>query len=245
MNISSLNASWRLASLSNKILLTAVLMLSAAVLILGGAAVNQRDRVVVMPPTLDAPYALGWSSATPEYLKSMALFFTGVIGSLTPRTVDYVIKVIDSFCDPSVAQEIKRRLRAIAADYEFRQSTASSWFEGEKLAWEQKSGKVFVIGRLMSVNTGNNTSSKQVVYEYKITIREGQPRITHFDSYEGSTPHTLEWASNPKKIEAEDKRHERDAKATGIKEDALNVREANQSAIADKQSAAKAPEAGR
>jgi conjugal transfer pilus assembly protein TraE len=244
LNIASLNASWRLASLSNKVLLTTNLCLGVAVLILGGAAVNQRDRVVVMPPTIDAPYALGWSSATPEYLKSMALYFTGVIGSLNPRTVEYVIKVIDTFCDPSVAQEIKRRLRAIAADYEFRQSTASNWFEAEKLAWEQKSGKVFVIGRLVSVNTGNLSSSKQVIYEYKIDIREGQPRITHFDSYEGSTPHTLEWASNPKKIEAENKRLEREAKSTSKKEDDLNVREANQSAITEKQ-APKAPEGGR
>ncbi|MDK9702564.1 MAG: type IV conjugative transfer system protein TraE [Sulfuritalea sp.] len=241
MNLTNLNASWRLTSFSNKILLGSNLVLACATLVLGGAAINNRDRLTVMPPTMDQPYTVGWRSATPEYYKSMAMYFSGVIGTVGPRTIDYVIKNIERFCAPEVAEEFKRRLRALSSEYEFKQSTASSWFEGERLAWEEKSGKVFVIGKLLTANQARQVTTKQVVYEYRIVVREGMPVITHFDSYEGNVPHTLIWLQDPKKAELEAKRRDAEERMTTTKEAALDERAANAETLKEKAAIPVAP----
>lgn len=237
MNLTNLNASWRLTSFSNKILLSSNLVLACGVLVLGGAAINNRDRLTVTPPTMDQPYTIGWRSATPEYYKSMAMYFSGVIGTVGPRTIDYVIKNVERFCAPEVAEEFKRRLRALSSEYEFRQSTSSSWFEGERVAWEEKSGKVFVIGKLVTANQAKQVSAKAVVYEYRIIIREGMPVIAHFDSYEGNVPHTLIWLQDPKKAELEGKRRDAEERMTTAKEAALDERAANAETLREKAAA--------
>lgn len=208
MNFGSLNASWRLASISNKFLLTTNLILGCTVLVLSGAALQNRDRITVLPPTIDKPYVIGWRSASPEYYKSMAMYFTGLIGTVGPKNIKYVLGVMEGFCSPEVAASFKVRMNAIATEHDFRNSRANTWFESERVAWEEASGKVFVMGRLMSANTAHVVTAKQAVYEYRIEIREGQPVIVHFDSYEGTTPHTILWQQNPRNVEANEIRVE-------------------------------------
>lgn len=230
MKLSTLNATWRMASLSNKLLLVANLILSAAVLMLGGAAIHNRDRLVVVPPNIDQPYIMGWRSATPEFFKSMGLYFSGLIGQISPRNIEFTIGIIDRFCDPPIADGIKKKLRAIAADYQFQQSTSHAWFEAEKVAWEERAGKIFVIGRLMTSTLNRGVFIKPVTYEYKIDIREGQPIITHFDSYEGNVPHTEEWLRDPKKAEAEAKRRSVEEQTTKKELEQIEIRESNAAA---------------
>jgi len=228
MNFSSLNSSWRLASLSNKVLLVANLLLAFAVVVLGGAAINNRERITVVPPNIDKPYTIGWRSATPEYYKSFALYFSGLIGQISPKNIEFVIQtVVDRFCDAPIADGIKKKLRAIAADYQFQQSTASSWFEGDKLFWEESSGKVFVTGRLWTVYANRNVVSRDVTYEYRIEVREGQPVITNFDSYEGTTPHTEAWHRDPKKTEADMQRRSREVQTTRENTETIETRQKN------------------
>lgn len=232
MLLKTLNANWRLASLSNKILLVSNLVLAIGVVSLGGAAINNRDRLTITPPAIDKPFTIGWSSATREYHESMAIYFSGLIGMIGPRNIEYVIKIIDRFADAPVAAGIKQKLRAISADYQFQQSTSNNWFEPEKTAWEQDTQKVFVIGKLMSVSGTRSVSAKDAVYEYRIEVREGQPFITHFDSYEGSLPHTQEWLRDPRKAEADEKRRRKDEEVTQQAVEALDIRQANEAAAA-------------
>lgn len=228
MLFKTLNANWRLASFSNRVLLASNLLLTLTVLVLGAAAINNRDRLTVLPPSIDKPFMIGWSSATKEYHESMAIYFSGLIGMIGPSNIDYVIKTLERFTDASVAAGIKTKLRAISADYQFQQSTSSNWFEPQKTAWEQSTGKVFVIGRLMSVSGTKHVSAKNAVYEYRIDIREGQPVISHFDSYEGAMPHTQEWLRDPRKAEADEKRRQQDDEETRRVVTAMEIRESNE-----------------
>jgi len=234
LNFGSLNASWRLASLSNKFLLATNLVLGCAVLVLSGAALNNRDRITVLPPTIDKPMVVGWRNATPDYHKSMAMYFTGLIGTVGPKNIVYVLNVMEGFCSPEVAASFKTRMNAIASEYEFRNSTATTWFEGERVAWEEASGKVFVIGRLMSANAAHAITTKQAVYEYRIEIHEGQPLITYFDSYEGSLPHTLAWLQDPRNAEGNQSRVDREATKNREREQRLGQIEANKAELESK-----------
>lgn len=227
MKISTLNATWRMASFSNRVLLVSNVVLAGAVLVLGGAAINNRDRLVVVPPNIDKPYMMGWRSATPEFYKSMGLYFSGLIGQIGPRNVEFTIGILDRFCDAPVADGIKKKLRAIAADYQFQQSTSHAWFEAERIVWEERTGKVFVVGRLLTATQNRGVTIKLATYEYKIEMREGQPVIAHFDSYEGNVPHTEEWLRDPKKAEAEAKRRQAEEKTTSKEIELIEIRESN------------------
>lgn len=229
MRLGALNASWRLASVSNRILLASNLILSLALLVVGGAAINNRDRLLIVPPNIDRPYTLGWRSATPEYHKSMALYFSGLIGQIGPRNVEFTLTLIERFFDAPVADGIKKKLRAVAADYQFQQSTSTAWFEAERVAWEERTGKVYVIGQLMTSSSMNRSvAQKSVTYEYRIEIREGQPSIVHFDSYDGNVAHTEEWLRDPRKAEQEAKRRAGEESATRRNIEVIETRQANE-----------------
>lgn len=239
MKLGSLNASWRLASLSNKVLLVTVAVQAVLNVMMFGAASANKERVVVAPPTLDQPYTIGWRSATPEYYKSMALYFTGLLGSIGPKNVDYVVKTLERFSAPEIADAFRKRMRALSADYNFKESNSATWFEGERLLWEEKSGKVFVVGMLRSADAARGRlESKPAVFEWKLEIHEGQPVITGFDSYEGNAPHTLAWLQDPKKAEADVKRHARDGARADMTEATLDEQAANDQALRDKAGAA-------
>lgn len=201
MLFSTLSANWKLAAFSNKILLVANTALAIAVAVLAGLATMNRERITVMPPTIDKPYTVGWNSATPEYYKSMALYFSGVIGMTGPKNLSYVTNVIDRFAAPAVAEGIKTKMRLVASSYEFRNSTASSWFEGKDLIWEESTRKIFVTGAIRAITATKQEYAQTVVYEYVIDIIEGKPLISHFDSYFGETPHTQIWAADPTRVQ--------------------------------------------
>lgn len=203
-----LSANWKLAETSNRFLLVSNLILSAGVLVGIGAAVGNHERITITPPSIDKPYTIGWDSASVDYYKSMATYFSGVIGIVGPTTLNYVTGVIDKFADPPLAEGIKAKLRMQAASYEFKNSTSSAWFEGKDAEWEAPTRKVFVPGRLMSVSASKQVTSTPVVYEYIINIVEGRPVIVHFDSYEGDQPHSLAYFADKKRVEADQKRRE-------------------------------------
>ena len=193
-----------------------------AVVVLIQMAGANHERVVVVTPTINSPYTIGWNTATPAYYKGMGYYFSGVIASINPRNVTYISNLIERFCAPDVADGIKNRLRAMSADYQFQQSTSNSWFVAEKALWEPRTGLTFVSGTLHATTSGG-VASREVTYEYKILIREGQPVITHFDSYDGLTPHTLEYLSDPKLAEANAKRKQQDAARTQTDVNNLNA----------------------
>lgn len=208
MIFSRLSANWKLAATSNKILLVTNALLAIAVTVLAGLATLNRERVTVVPPSIDKPLTIAWRTATPDYLKSMALYFSGVIGMTGPRTVNYVIDVIDRFAYPSIAEGVKTKIRLQANTYEFRNSTASTWFEADSgnLVYEPETRKVFVAGDLHSVAASRNEIVQPVVYEYIIDVVEGKPYIAHFDSYPGKEAHTLTWLSNRSYRDSDEKR---------------------------------------
>lgn len=214
MRFGALSASWKLAATANRLLLISNVALALVVAGLAPVALMTRERVTVMPPTLDKPYSVGWNSATPDYLKSMGVYFSGVIGMTGPRTLKYVLEVVDTFAAPAVAEGIKTKLRLLANTYEFKNSTSSAWFEAAQPSWEQATRKVFVPGHLHTVTAAREENVQPVVYEYVIDIVEGRPVIVHFDSYSGDVPHAQVFFADKKRAEADEKRRQGEEKKT-------------------------------
>lgn len=227
MRFGALSASWKLAATANRLLLVSNVVLALTIAALAPLALMNRERVTVMPPTLDKPFSVGWNSATPDYLKSMGVYFAGVIGMTGPRTLKYVLDVVDTFAAPQVAEGIKTKLRLLSNTYEFKNSTSSAWFEANQPAWEQPTRKIFVPGHLHTVTASREEHVQPVVYEFVIDIVEGKPVITHFDSYSGDVPHAQQFFSDKKRAELDDKRRQAEEKKTlsdlGIDDNAAPV----------------------
>ncbi len=154
---------------------------------------NQRDRVVLVPPNMDAKAVIAWNYADREYLKSFGLFIANLVGNIQPKSSTVVLDSVSAFMDPSIYTDFRRQLLAVIEDPVFKASGSVISFLPASIQYEPETSRVFVTGTLITSTSGAQKYQKQVVYEVGASIRSGRPWVTHFLSYEGSIPRTVTW----------------------------------------------------
>lgn len=157
---------------------------------------GQRDRVILVPPSMDKKAEISWRSADKEYLKSFGLYIATLVGNIQPKSSSVILESVSAFMDPAIFNEFRRQLLTLIEDPGFKASNSTISFLPGSIQYEPETGRVFVTGSLITSNSGNQKYQKQVVYEIGADIREGRPWVTHFLSYEGSVPHTVGWHVN-------------------------------------------------
>lgn len=192
MRWSKLNSTWQSAIANNRLLMISNVGLTGLVLVLGLKIAQTHERIIIVPPTVNARYEIDWDGATSEYFKDIALWLTGTIGTINKNNADYVVTVVTRFMDPAISKTVSESLRAYASNPNVSLNSTMSWFEARNIVWEPPTNRVFVSGSLFSQSTGNRSASKDVTYEYTMQMVGGKPLVTAFTSYEDS-PHTLTW----------------------------------------------------
>ena len=192
MRWAKLNSTWQSAVANNRLLLISNVGLTALVLVMGLKMAQTHERIIIVPPTVNARYEIDWDGATSEYFKDIALWLTGTIGTINKNNADYVVTVVTRFMDPSISKTVSESLRTYASNPNVSLNSTMSWFEAKNIVWEPPTNRVFVSGSLFSQSTGNRSSTKDVTYEYTMHMVGGKPLVTAFTSYEDS-PHTLTW----------------------------------------------------
>ncbi|MDD2944310.1 MAG: TraE/TraK family type IV conjugative transfer system protein [Acinetobacter sp.] len=189
MRYSIFNMNW---SLSHKIAVGGVLtsfVLSIVVLIMAIALSTQRERIVLVPPTIDQQYQINWDSANAEYYQSMALVASGLVGSTTPKTLTNNLKSLNQFLSPALQRQMEESLNALSN--KLPKENFNAWFIPKNVFYEKQTNKIFVQGALQSSLVSNRIQEQPVVYEFIIRMVSGKPVIVHFNSYEGTRPLTL------------------------------------------------------
>lgn len=178
--------------ISNTVLVLVVFMMMDRVL-------SERERVALVPPFLNERITVSWNSASEGYYKSWGLYFAVLIGNITPSNVDFVTDILSTFLDEKIYTSVKPKLIALSQDPIFRESGGASVFAPGHIAFEPETSKVFVPGTMtMTSYAKAQPELKNVVYEFAIYIKDGVPKISYLDSYEGVQPRTLKWmAANP------------------------------------------------
>ncbi len=192
MKWSKLNSTWQSAVANNRLLMISNVGLTGLVLVMGLKMAQTHERIIIVPPTVNARYEIDWDGATSDYFKDIALWLTGTIGTINKNNADYVVTVVTRFMDPSISKTVSESLRTYASNPSVALNSTMSWFEAKSIVWEPPTNRVFVSGSLFSQSTGNRSSSKDVTYEYTMQMVGGKPLVTAFTSYE-DTPHTLTW----------------------------------------------------
>lgn len=201
MKFSLFNGNWEL---SHKVALASscgCVVLSVTVLVQSWGLANKRERIILAPPTIDQVYQIQYDSANTAYYESFAVVLSGIIGQTTPQNIDNTIKTLNQFFAPALHRQIAESLRSLVSKLPAKNFTSS--FIARSSSYEQQTGKLFIQGNLTSALTGANVQSKPVIYEFIIQMQSGKPIVTHFNSYEGSQPHTLSYLRNKQQAEAE------------------------------------------
>lgn len=224
----------RLQAMTMAMLLSNIVM--AAGLSFSIVALNsERDRLVIIPPHLDKKAVVAWESANADYLKSFGLYVATLVGSIQPRSSETIIDAVSAFMVPKVYVEFRQQALAIINDPVYQVSGAAMSFQPHEVRYESDTGRVFVMGNLLTVSAAGEDSRK-VTYEMGITIREGRPWVHHFTSYDGNKPRTLEW--HLARAAREDRDLPEHAKPLSMREDPLaaaqqHTQENGQSAASD------------
>lgn len=189
MRYSFFNKNWEL---SHKVAVGGVLtsfVLAIVCLVLGIALSVQRERIVLVPPTIDQQYQINWDSANTEYYQAIALVASGIVGSTTPKTITNNLKTLNQFLSPALQRQMEESLNALVN--KLPKENFNSWFIPVNVFHEKQTNKIFVQGNLQSSLVSNRIQDQPVVYEYIIRMQSGKPVIVHFTSYEGTRPLTL------------------------------------------------------
>ncbi len=197
MKLSAMMGSWEKANRFSYLLMLSNAALAITLMGTVYLAIGNRERVVLVPPQLDARVTVGMSTASSEYLKSFGLYIATLAGNITPYNVEFLTGILSRHLDSRVYTAVRTKLQAVAADPVFRSSGGASWFEARRLDYEKETSRVFVVGQLNTLSAGKSSPDQApVVYDLKIEMRDGRPLVTSLDSYEGSEPRTLKWQAS-------------------------------------------------
>ena len=185
----------RLQALSLAMIASNVIMAAGLVFAIVSLS-NSRERIVLVPPNMDQKAEIAWNSANKEYLKSFALYMAILVGNIQPKSSSVVLESVSAFMDPVIYTEFRRQLMAIIEDPMFKASGSVISFLPGSIQYEHETSRVFVPGTIITSSSGSQKYSKQVTYEIGVHIRQGRPWVSHFTSYEGTTPRTVSWYVN-------------------------------------------------
>lgn len=173
-----------------------VCVLAVSNLALVAHALDKKERIVVVPPGLSGPVAVDWGKADVEYMKAFGVFYSTMLGTITPRNVAYVADRLSAMTAPNTFAPIRKQLLSLAKDDAFARSNAVTNFVSHQVIHED--GVIFVVGESVTYTGVGKPDTKPMVYEMDIRIAEGRPVVSRVTNYPGSKPHTKEWkAANP------------------------------------------------
>lgn len=178
------NGDWNLSHKFAVISLSTNLILGVALTAMTIKNLQQHERVIVVPTTVNKAYEIQWNAASTEYYKDMAIWLSGMLGQVNATNVDRTIETINRFLAPNIQKSVAESLHALVA-YLPSKTNYASWFLPSNVVYEQTTRKIFVTGSLTSAVTAGTKMQKQVTYEFKFTMTGGQPLVTHFTSYDG------------------------------------------------------------
>lgn len=137
--------------------------LAAAVLVLSVALAIKREAVVLVPPTLGDEARIGVSAADAEMQVSWGLYFTTLMGNVTPDTAGFLASKLGRHASPRMYQMLKDTIDQQAKEVEAGKLSIS--FAPRLARYEESIGKVVVTGELVVRDPRGNEAREIRTYE--------------------------------------------------------------------------------
>jgi conjugal transfer pilus assembly protein TraE len=187
---------------SNSILAIACVVMALTIAMISISNTSKHERIVIVPPGLSGPVEVDWGNASAEYIKTFGMFYATLVGTISPKNVNYVADRLSAMTSVNAYSVIRKRLLSLAQDPQFVNSGSSVNFVSNEVVYEPERKKVYVIGESRVQSGFGAVKVSPIVYEMDIEVIEGRPVVMLLENYTGNTPHTAKWViEHPAKIE--------------------------------------------
>jgi conjugal transfer pilus assembly protein TraE len=153
-------------------LLLAGSMLANVVLAVFAIRMADRERVVVVPPSIHKSFWVESDRVSAEYLEQMAYFLLQLTLNVTPQSVDHQTRVLLQYAAPASFGELRSAL-AIAAE-RVKRDGASTVFSAHDLVVDEHAQRVGVRGQLTTFISDRRVSEVSKGYAIELQYTGGR-----------------------------------------------------------------------
>lgn len=159
------------------------------------------ERLTLLPANPTEHMTVERSAASRSYLESWAVYFTNILGSVTPSNAQSIADYVGKHVDQRIWHAVRAQVLAVVDDPQYNRINAFNMFVPKRVLYEPDTNKTFVEGTLttLSYRAVNLAVGITATYEMEIEIRNGLPVVTQLNSYAGS-PRTAQWISRNKTV---------------------------------------------
>lgn len=166
----------------NRIWRTLSVCLVLSNLILTVVAFSRHETVVLVPANLTKEVRVGVNVGDRAYRESWGLFFSLLLGNVTPKTIDFVLERTGKYLAPNIYQETLKEMYAQAQQLKTNNLTIS--FEPTEVDFDEEKDRVLVKGVAMLRGAYGAPQALARTYELGIKVKDYQPVLTYLTSYE-------------------------------------------------------------
>jgi conjugal transfer pilus assembly protein TraE len=185
-------ASARRATTFLAVLLTASL-LANVVLALLSVRLADRERVVMVPPTIHKTFWVEAERVSGEYLQQMAYFLMQLTLDVTPQSVDHQANVLMQYAAPASYGELRAAMLATAE--RLKRDGASTVFSAQDVVVDEAAQRVGVRGQLATFISDRRISEVSKGYVIELQYAGGRVFLKTFRETNPNDP--LETQSHP------------------------------------------------
>jgi conjugal transfer pilus assembly protein TraE len=199
---------WSMLQAEQRVLYALIAGLVLVCIVLSIAISTSKTQVVVVPSHLSEKITIVGNEADEGFKKVWGLFVAELAGNVTPANVDFMIENIAGLLSPGVYTELNDSLKFQAESIRMRKISIK--FNAKDVYYSTERDMVWVYGQRVVTAAGVKTPRKSTyTYELKVTVRDGYPYITWFNSYKGKPLiEDADRVRNPEKAEIDRKAKE-------------------------------------
>jgi len=175
MEFSKFQKNWKSAIAENFFFRIVILMLLAIIAI--GSVILQSDPIVVLaPPEIKDKMRIERQSASPEYYREMAVFFSILAGNLSPQNAAFNVEALLKYVHPSVFAEVKNVLMGQVVGVIKNQVTQAYYPDRAEV-----NGSTVLVSGMLSRKVANSTPVvERLDYQMRINIRDYKAYLEEF-----------------------------------------------------------------
>jgi conjugal transfer pilus assembly protein TraE len=163
-----------------------------------------RERIVLVPPTINKTFWVESERVSAEYLQQMAYFLMQLTLDVTPQSVDHQSSVLMQYAAPASYGELRSAMTATAD--RLKRDSASTIFSARDLVVDEATQRVGVRGQLTTYISDRRVSEVSKAYAIELQYTGGRVflkafRETHpndpLETQSSATPTTSTGAAAP------------------------------------------------
>jgi conjugal transfer pilus assembly protein TraE len=140
---------------------------------------SNRERIVLVPPTIEHSFWVSSNDVSPEYLAEMSTFFAYLRLNVTPESVDEERALLLRYVDPKYYSELNNRLIR-ERDRIMREHISSSFYP-VNIEVDTKALTVRITGDLISSVGSTVLSPERLTYLVKYHYDQGRLWVSEFE----------------------------------------------------------------